>query len=382
LLGLVIGLQCLRIRAGEAAVDDLDGARAVMIRPQNGWGQALLAEKQFSGGNVDAAMESSRRALARTPLAVIAVRTLAGALDTKAPAGGEQAWQAASTMGWRDPPTQLWALLRALSNGQADIFVMRADALMRTRTDDPKMMAVIRAALIEPRIRRALVDRIGLDPAWRSRLFIADRPLVGRELQGALVALQDLGRTPSPPDRSELRDTIAGLIATDRFAEALALDRQFIRRTPDPGSLIDDGGFEAIDDYRRKVTPFDWNIVRNAVLDESGGQRSVFLTRDDRRVPIVRRIVPLVPGPYRLSYATKGDRDSPAAIGVLMRCVGADGTLASSPRQPLSTAGWETRAFDFAVPANCPLTMIDITSLARGGHAEAQFDNFAVQPRG
>jgi hypothetical protein len=381
LLGLAIGLQALRIRIGEAAVDGSAGPRAVVVRSQNGWGQALLAEKQFAGGDVNAAMESSRRALERTPLAVAAVRTLARALDSRSEAGGEHAWQIASNMGWRDGPTQLWALLRALLNGQADIFAMRADALMRTGGDDPRMLAVIRAALIEPRIRQALVDRIGLDPAWRSRLFIAGRPLAGGELEGALLALRDLGQTAAPPDRSELRDTIAGLIAARRFNEALALDREFIRRTPDTGSLIGDGGFDRLDDYRTKVTPFDWTIVKNAILDESGGQRSVLLTREDRRVPIVRRIVPLPPGAYRLSYATRGDRDSPAAIGILIRCVGRDDLLASSPRQPFSGAGWERRAVDFAVPDNCPLTIIDLTSLARGGHAEVQFDNFAITPR-
>jgi hypothetical protein len=380
-LGLAIGLQALRIRIGEAAVDSLAGNRAVLVRPQNGWGQALLAEKRFASGDVGAAVESSRRALVRTPLAVSAVRTLARSLDSRSEAGGERAWQIASNMGWRDGPTQLWALLRAMFNGQADIFAMRADALMRTRGDDPRMLAVIRAALIEPRIRQALADRIGLNPQWRSRLFIAGRPLAGRELDGALQTLRALGRTNAPPDRRELRDSIAGLIAANRFDEAVALDRAFVRRKPDPGSLIDDGGFDRLEDYAGNGTPFDWTIIKSAVLDESGGQRSVLLTREERRAPLVRRIVPLAPGSYRLSYAIKGDLESPAAIGILLRCTGRDANLASSSRQPLSGSGWQTRAIDFAVPLDCPLITIDLTSMARGDHAEAQFDNFAITQR-
>ena len=381
-VAIAMVVQVLRIRIAEAAVDAGDGATAVAVRPQNGWGQALLAEEQLADKNVAAAVSSSRQALDRTPLAAVAVRSLARSLDSVTPAGGERAWQVASTMGWRDPPTQLWALLRALSNGQADIFVMRADALMRTETDDARMIPVIRQALIQPQIRQAFLQRIALDPQWRKRLFVADRPLAGRELEGTLLALRDLGRTSARPRRAELRDTIGGLIAEGRFSEALALDREFVKRTQDQGSLIDDGGFELRNDYRKDVTPFDWTIVKSAILDQSGGRKSMLLTRDERRSPRVRRFIALPAGQYRISYLMNGEPDSAKSLGVRIRCAGARNDLAMSPREPLAGRGWEKRAFPFAVPSGCPLTLVELTVLPGATNAEAQFDDFEIAPLG
>ena len=380
LLGLAIGLQALRMRIAQAAVDDMDGARAVSIRPQNGWGQAFLAEEQFSAGAVDAAIASSRRALDLTPLTVVAVRTLARSLDAKAPAGGEHAWQVASTMGWRDPQTQLWALLRALSNGQTDIFVIRADALLRTQGSDPRMMSVVRQAMLEPRIRAAFLGRITADPQWRSGVFSAGHPLSGRELDGAVAALRGLGATKAPPTRSELHDTLTGLIEAGRYDEAVALDRQFIRRKPDAGSLIDDGGFDRVVRDRGDYTPFDWTPIKSASLEQSGGQRSMLLTRTTHRQPLVRRLVPLAPGHYRLTYMVKGDAQSPASIGIRVSCIGTRGSLGLSSPAPLPNPDWQRRSFDFTVPAGCPLLALDLTNLPGSQESEAQFDNIVIAP--
>lgn len=381
LLGAAMGMQALRMRIAEAAVNADAGARVVAIRPQNGWGQALLAERQFSKGDMAAATETSRRALDRTPLAVIAVRTLARVLDNKANAGGERAWQVASMMGWRDSPTQAWALLRALSNGEADVFVMRADALLRTGSDDPRMMSVIRQALTEPQIREAFLKRIALDPQWRSKLFEVDHPLTGRELEGSVLALKGLALTSAPPRREEIRNAIDGLIAGRRYHDALMLDRQLVRRSPDRDSLIDDGGFEQRSDYREKVTPFDWTMVNGAVIDQSEGRKSVLLIHDGRRAPLVRRLVALSPGAYRLSYMMKGQQASSGALGVRVRCAGNPDLLATSSRAPLTGDKWERRSVDFTVPGSCRLVVVELTALPGGQHTEAQFDDFRVVKR-
>ena len=137
LLGLLIGVQSIRMGLGEAAVREKNGPVAAAIRPQNGWGLALLAERQLELGQAAQAARTSRAAIERTPMAVVALRTLARAEEKlRGPGAGERAWQAASLLGWRDKQVQVWAALRALSNGQADIFSMRADALMRTGDPD------------------------------------------------------------------------------------------------------------------------------------------------------------------------------------------------------------------------------------------------------
>src|ERR1700741_4373058 len=96
LFGVIIGVQTIGMGLGQAAVRSGNGASAASIRPQNGWGLALLAERQFEQGRTSEAYETSRAAIREAPLAVVAVRTLARAED-KLPGAraGEPAWQAA-----------------------------------------------------------------------------------------------------------------------------------------------------------------------------------------------------------------------------------------------------------------------------------------------
>ena len=367
LLGLILGLQTVRMRVAEAAVRSDNGALAASIRPQNGWGLALLAESRFRQGDTNAAAGISRQAISRTPLAVVALRTLARAQDKlRGPGGGEKAWQAASLLGWRDKQTQLWAALRALSNREADVFAMRADALLRTGDPDEMMTRFIRQAVIEPEIRRAFVARLAEEPPWRSRFLLAEKPPSGRELEGVVLVLRDLGRTDTPPKRSELRNALLGLIAAGRYSEAAALDRRFVRRLPDPGSLLDDGRFDLADtDYLTKATPFDWSLdARKASIDQSGGGRmvAVFGASGDSG-PAVIRYVELSPGQYRLTFRMRGAPKAGSGIIFASQCAASQTVLASSARTPLSSGDWESRSFDFTVPAGCGLVRLTIDAV-------------------
>jgi hypothetical protein len=385
LLGVLIGAQALRMRMAEGAVEAGNGIQAVAARPQNGWGHALVAQGLLAGRNGKAALVESRRALALTPLSVGAVRTLAKSLEaTAGGASGERAWQVASSMGWRDRQTQLWALIRALTNGEADVFVMRADALMRTRSEDPEMAAVIRQALTEPAIRQTFVKRLAIEPEWRTRLFSAGRPLVARELEGTLAALRDLGRTPNRPTRSELRDTILGLIAAGRYGEAVALDRQFVKRTRDRGSLIGDGGFDLPNTtYRNDTTPFDWMINGNgATLDQSGGERSMVIDTAANANRALERYVVLAPGAYRLSYAIQGPAEAGTSVAIRVFCGASRKPIAASAPRALESGGWNQRSFSFNVAPGCQLTRIVFGEVAGSESVEALIDNIRLAPAG
>ncbi|MDQ3246285.1 MAG: hypothetical protein M3Q52_05240 [Pseudomonadota bacterium] len=381
ILGIAFAVQAVRMRVAEAAVADGQASTAALVRPQNAEALALLADRQLTAGDAATAANTSVEALARAPMLVPGVRTLAVARqelgDT---AGAEAAWQVASAMGWRDRKTQLWALLRALSNGEAEVFVMRADALMRTERDDPRMLSLIRQALIEPQIRRSFIQRITADPQWRLRLFTLPGRIGENELDATIQTLMDLGETAKPPQRSEVRDSILALIAAGRNADAVALDREFVARPRDPGSLIDDGGFERLPDYREEATPFDWTIVRAASLDRSGGRRSMLVLLDGRRRPLVRRFVALTPGRYQISYSIDGNPEAGSSIGFRIFCATGAAELASSPRSPLPGEGSQKRSFDFTVPGNCPLVRLDLTTIGNSDSAEALIDDVVLRP--
>lgn len=385
-VGVIMGVQTVRMGLAQSAVLHRNGDLASSVRPQNGWGLAERAERQFAQGDAKAALATSRSALRQTPLAVAAVRTAAQSLDKLGvPGGAEQAWQAASMMGWRDKQTQLWAVLRALSNGDADVFAIRADALLRVRDPDRQITPVIRQSLIEPEVRRAFIRRLQSNPFWRQRFFVGRQLMAGRELEGSFLALRDLGRTWPPPTRLELRDTLRGLIAAGRYSDAVGLDRQFVRRRADPGSLIDDGGFELRNvDYRFSATPFDWNIVAGAAaLDQSQGRRSIALTFDGNRTVVpVERYVPLAPGKYRLEYIAKGESEAGTYLGARAYCAKSKAEIGSAPALPLRGISWQKRQSEFTVPADCGLVRVAIGPFEGARPSEALFDDVTIRPAG
>jgi hypothetical protein len=380
---VAIGVQTIGLGLGQAAVRAKDGAKAAAIRPQNGWGLALLAERQFEQGRGVEAIATSRAAIKRTPLAVVAVRTLARSEDKlHGSAAGERAWQAASLLGWRDKQVQVWAAFRALANGQPDIFAMRADALLRTGDPDELMTRFIRQAVAEPRIRRAFIARLATNPPWRARFFHAEVPPRGRALQGVVAVLNDLGKAQDRPARQELRDAVLGLIKERRFAEAAKLDRRYVRRSPDPDSLIDDGGFELREsDYQLRATPFDWSIDRrSAEIEQVEGRRyAVIFAASGSPDPALRRLLALPTGSYRLDFVVTGPADAGSTIGFAAGCAATGATIGKSSNLPLPAKGRHERAFEFTVPAGCGLVELTLRRI-RAGQSDAFVDDVRLQP--
>lgn len=382
LLGLALAVQVVRMRIAEGAVRDGNGALASQVRPQNGWGRALNAERLFEQNNLQAATSESLAALRQTPLAVIAVRTIAQVRDKQSgPGAGETAWQAAAMMGWRDRPTQFWGVMRALANGEAMILAMRSDALLRTGDPGGRMAVLIRGFMREPEVRAAFVQRLSLNPPWRRHFLTYALGQRGDDLDGLVATLHELGRTSSPPSRFETRVAIDGLIARRRFADAAALHQLVARRAP--VLPMEDGTFERPDAfYRNGSTPFDWTIrlgsSSTASLDESEGRSMTVATTGRTAQAAVRRYVLLEPGAYRLSYSMRGEPSSPAQVGVRIACAPGTASIGESARDPLPGRGWQTRRMDFSTGADCPLIGIELGGLG-GESGEAQFDNFVLQ---
>lgn len=379
LAGAAIGWQAVVMGLGQAAVVARDGAAAAAVRPENGWGLALLADRQFDEGQFAEARATSRAAIDRTPLAVVAVRTLAQAEDKlNGPGAGERAWQAASLLGWRDKPVQIWAAHRALINRQPDIFAMRADALLRTGDPDELMTRFIRQAVVQPEIRRAFIARLAVGPPWRTRFFQAEIPPTGRALQGVVAVLNNLGATQAPPTRQELRDGIAGLINARRFAEAAALDRRFIRRNPDVNSLLDDGRFDLEEsDYQLRATPFDWAIdPRGAAVEQAEGNRYIVIFASGSSDPPLRRYLALPPGRYRLEYSSGGSPDSARTLQSRIICA-AGPSIGKSSESLLTEEQRTIHSFEFEVPAGCG--PVQLTFQRVGGSGDMIVDDFRLQ---
>ena len=377
--GLAVGALTLRIFLAEAAVRQDNAALAQMLRPQSGAALGLAAEQQLILRNMDAARQLARSAIEQAPLNAAAVRVLAMSLP---PGPAVEPWRVASAMGWRDGPTQLWALQQALVNGEFPVAAVRADAFLRTRSDKPQnYLTLVRTAALEPRFRAAITERLKLNPAWRASFFAVPQDASEEELQGTSQVLAALAAANGQPTLGEASAAIARLIDRGQYAAAVAIYRQV--GGTQPAELLADGGFDRpVDDYRTNSTPFDWQIEQvrggTASIEGQDGKHLFLETGGSAARTLVRRYVPLPPGPYRLDYMRRGERESPEAIAVSIRC--ADGRqIGAGSRSPLQSEEFERRGISFEVGPNCPMIAIAFEAKPVGRPATAEFDDFTLR---
>jgi hypothetical protein len=207
-----------------------------------------------------------------------------------------------------------------------------------------------------------------------------------QELSGTSQVLQGLAASGARPTLGEARETITRLLDRGRYREASELYRAI--RGPRPrlrnGELLEDGGFDRpVEDYYTNSTLFDWMVGRwtgaTTTVEEQDGR--VLFVESDGTAPrtLIRRYVPLGPGTYRLEYQRGGDKESPEAIGVVVRCAGGQ-VVGTSPTEPLQGSGFERRQIRFDIGPSCPMTQISIVARQVGRPAATQFDEFSLRP--
>ncbi|WP_310467819.1 O-antigen ligase family protein [Sphingomonas sp.] len=382
-LGVLIAAQVVRMGLAQGAVRQGNGMLSAAIRPQNAGGLALAAEARLAVRQPAKARQLAYAALERAPLTVRAARVLA--LADNDPQAAGRAWQTASAMGWRDGPTQFWAMQQALANGQLEVAAVRADAFLRTRgRAGVKYVSFIRSAATDPGFRRELVERMMLGPSWRRPFLTLHPNAVERDVDGTHAVLRDLVATPHKPTRGEARSTIQRLI--QRGAYRSALDLYGAVRAGRFGAAIpfDDGGFDRpIEDYRLDSSPFDWTFVAptgTTATIEEGTSRALLLETDgDAAYTLVTRHVALAQGDYVLQFRVRGAGEAPEAFGLSVQCVKRGPPLATSTADPLRGSGFEQRQLRFSVAADCPLILLTFNARPVGRPAQIEFDGVTLK---
>lgn len=384
-LTLAMSGQALRLRLAEVAAGDANPGLAAAIATRDGFARAYLAEAMLAEHQPAAAREIALASIGESPLAVIAVRTLAAA---EAQLGHQPqaraAWRAAAGLGWRDQPTQYWAMRQALADREYATAGMRADALLRLDGGNGPFAVLVRERLADPALRAALLPRMALRPDWRQALLSPGRVWTAREMDGMLPFLLALQHSASPPTRAEVHDMILTLLNQGRYGEAIALDAPFARlRKPDPGSLLDDGGFSRTDsDYAQGTSPFEWftGVMGGsaAALDRAGPSVMVVSASGTNPAMSLKRYVALKPGRYTLSYRIRGPVGAPASVGFQLYC--ASKPIAQSLTDDLGSADFVARSFPFEVPSDCPVMGIGVGSLPNAQQVEAEFDDVRLWP--
>jgi hypothetical protein len=378
----IVGAEVVRMYAAQAEVRAGHGAAAVRLDPSNGSGLALAAEEQFVSHHLAAARALAISAIRQSPLSVRAVRVLALVEDVEH-RHGMGAWRLASAMGWRDPPTQFWAMQQALVNHEYATAAIRADALLRTSRDvGAARIGTIRIFATYAPFRTELIRRLLLEPRWAAAYFTVPATVSDREVQGAYLTLVDLARAGTQITAQEARSTIQALIDRRAYASAVSLDRLVSRRgLSSPAARLNFD--QPADHYAFDVTPFDWNIVDAAgtvtSVEQSGSRRVLVLGTDGRRqYQPVRKYIALAPGAYSLGYSMQGVPESAAALRIAVYCAGSTLPLASSSSDSVQSSDFVRRDFRFTITASCPLVLLAFEAEPSERPVEAQFADLSL----
>lgn len=380
LAAVILGGQVLRIFIAQAAVRAEDGAASVAQRPQNGAGLALAAEEELAHRRNAQARTLANDSIAHAPFSARAARVLAIADDT-AGRGGIQAWRVASAMGWRDSPTQFWAMQQAILNGEWATASIRADALMRTTGQGrAAAIAIVRQAATREPFRRELVRRLNLGPPWRRGFFAVAPDTPQPQLQGVIQVLGDPSYTRGRPPAEEAGRAIDALIQHKYYLQAVGLYRMIVGPEKFAAAMTDLSFHLGQPTF---VTPFHWSFLTRdgsiTGVEQSGDKRVLHVATNGRKSDqIVRKYLALATGSYRLQFYMRGPASSPADFGIAVYCAAGKEPLAVSSSDPLGRTGFERREMVFTVPENCPLLFIAIQAKGAGEATQAEFSELSL----
>jgi hypothetical protein len=274
----------------------------------------IEARRLLDQGQSHQAQAVAEAALTRAPLdpespALLGLARLTSGDDRAA----ERAFTVAGKLGWRVPSTQAYWLDRALAANDYPVAAMRLDALLRQRPallDERRLLDPLER---NPAGQEALAARMSAGPGWlgaySSRVAGLDR---GRLLQRAGV-LEALARRGVAVGCEPVSQLVEALVNSGAVEQANATWRHHC-----PGAaagFIHDPRFASarIDQDRSQ---FAWTFLGHGdvslVLEpgEQPGTRRLAI-ESSAAVPrlVVRQLVLLEPGPYRLTWRTQGAGD-------------------------------------------------------------------------
>ena len=295
----------------------------------------------------------------------------------------------AAAAGWRDAPTQNWALRRAVTTNDMNSAIERGEALVRNDQARTEVLTVFRVLATLPSARRTLVGRLAEQPDWRQWFFELRGNVSPEQLSAVAAVLTDLQASRAKASSAEARATLAALVNAGQFDTAWTLYKHLFGQRPAKVFLTDPGFDRSDADYKPggNATIFDWTL-----LDQSGGE--VAIARQDdfaanhalavtvdapSELVLAEQAAALAPGTYRLAYRARSDDvETEAKVRWQVYCVKASMALGPS-NAPSLTPDWSSRSLRFTVPADCPGVRVRL--LAEPGKATSTywFDDVTIE---
>ena len=241
-VGLWLAWHIIAAGLSSMAVETSDGRLlSIMGGPSHPDAGAMLAEAALLGGERGAAMQIADAVVRVDPVNVIALRVLG--LATIAAGNhrrGNAIMRQAGALGWQDTSTQLWVLRDAILRGDYTAAIQRADALARRNQSGDVTNVIFLAAIVDPKLRGVLADRLGNDPMWRGAFFASVRQFLTKEsirpMEALFADMRARGETIAPVEWLSYVDRLVDLgqfqHAHDVWAKAFGIPRSAVAAVP------------------------------------------------------------------------------------------------------------------------------------------------------
>lgn len=325
---------------------------------------AALAAEEFSASpSIDrdsAPAILAKRALMLDPTAVKALRVLGTQAQLRSEeALAERLFTLSTALSRRGLQPQLWMIERAVARGDIDRALYNYDLAIRTSTKGRNLLfPVLASAIIEPRVRAALIDILAADPPWVES-FVQYVPNGNVESRALVKFFQEGTQKGLPIEDAERSRVVYSLARRDLMEEAweyyTSIRPGVVRdRSRDPGFIF--GG--------EVSTPFDWNLgnaqsLFAAILQEGESGFLEFAAPPSTRTTVVRQTQLLPAGDYRLDGRGSGiDQPKDSRPYWVLSCK--DGPEIGRVNVPNSNGGESTFSAIFTVPPACSVQVLSL----------------------
>lgn len=349
---VVIGLLIQRAPP-EMAIRVAPGSPTVMSR---------AAEAELVAGRVDQARDLAELALRASPFDVRALRVLGLSIARFDESAADPILTLSGNWSLRDDPSHAWLLTRRLRQGDYVGSFGHADALARRREDlRPGIFRYFATAAAEdPRAVPALLERLAVQPNWRSEFLTFLRAAAnGAPVQAALaVGLDD---TPGALTDRELEVLYMDWLNAGRIPGLLAIRERTGRPAWKP---VVDGDFES----PGGPMPFRWwiedNVGTTAIVSRREDGNALLVETDGfGNGNVLAQLLSLKPGPYEFRFESSFDLPAEAStLRWVLICV--ETNRAALEREVPVTSNTVRTAVDFRVPADdCTVQWLRLNTL-------------------
>lgn len=310
------------------------------------------------------AMELGQSALLRSPVNVVAARSLGFITGLSGDEATSERWLVqAQSLSRRDVPVQLALLELEVQRDNVPAVLLHYDRALRVSSDTHQtLLPILVRASADPAVTRALLPILDRRPLWRNAF--AENLALGTNPATMAMIIPHLGLDPGDDwQRSLIESLLRRMVQQGGYEQAFGVYRQFAAGA---GRDVRNGDFESEDPG---LQPFDWQLANDSNLGafreprEGHGMVLSLIAANARGGDVARQLVLLSPGRYLLS-ATGGDVEGDAITrpALALTCAGEGGARLTELILPTADASGASSSQAFSVPTGaCPAQWLSIT---------------------